>query len=540
MGAQGLSLLLAVGVSATALAGVSAAGDWPQWGGRDARNFASDEKGIPESFSPPIPRDDKRGAAGAPEKNIKWKAKLGSQTYGNPTVANGRIFIGTNDASLNDPRLKKTGGGLLMCLDEATGKLIWQLPVPKIRTKNQDFNFDHLNLGICSSPTVEGDRVYVVTNRCEVLCMDVCGQANGNDGPFKDEGQYMAGPGELPDKPGRFDAKDLPAPPPAVAVGLADGDIIWRFDMLAEVDSWPQDAADCSVVVHGDYVYACTSNGVDKSHRVRPSPNCPDLVVINKKTGELAAVSDPPIGNAIFHGEWSSPCLGKVADRTLLFWGGGDGFCYAFDPAPVPREQGKTPVIRPVWKFDCNPPQNKVRDGRPLPYNKNHEGPSEIIGTPVFYKNRVYVAVGQDSQHGNGPGCLSCIDAAKTGDVTESGRIWQYNKIQRTFSTVSIAEGLVFAADYAGVVHCLDAETGQPYWTHDLGAHVWGSTFAVDGKVFIGDEKGKMTVLACGKEKKILSEAPLFDVPVYATPVAANGRLYVATQTWLYAVEAPK
>ena len=149
------------------------------------------------------------------------------------------------------------------------------------------------------------------------------------------------------------------------------------------------------------------------------------------------------------------------------------------------------------------------------------------------------MTVGQDSQHGNGPGCLSCIDATKTGDITESGKIWQYYKSQRSFSTVSIADGLLFVADYAGIVHCLDAETGAAYWTHDLGAHVWGSTFAVDGKVLIGDEKGKVTVFAVGKEKKVLGEAH-FDVPVYATPIAANGVLYVATQTCLYAIQAPK
>jgi hypothetical protein len=48
-----------------------------------------------------------------------------------------------------------------------------------------------------------------------------------------------------------------------------------------------------------------------------------------------------------------------------------------------------------------------------------------------------------------------------------------------------------------------------------------------------------VTVLACSREKKVLSEAH-FDAPVYTTPVAANGVLYVATQTYLYAIQAPK
>jgi len=260
--------------------------------------------------------------------------------------------------------------------------------------------------------------------------------------------------------------------------------------------------------------------------------------MLDKKTGQLVARNDPPIGNAIFHGEWSSPSMGVVNGRNLVFFGGGDGVCYAFDAQPPAGEGGKPGLMKAVWSFDCNPPHNKQKDGKPLLYNKNHEGPSEIIGTPVFYKNRVYVGVGQDSRHGNGPGCLSCIDAAKTGAITETGKVWQNFKVQRSFSTVSIADNLVFVADYAGILHCMDADTGQVCWTHDLGAHVWGSTLAADGRVCIGDEKGKLSVLAVAREKKLLREV-LFDAPIYMTPVAANGVLYVGTQTRLYAFQAP-
>ena len=520
-----------------ALAAGAWAADWPQWGGRDERNFASDEKGIPATFAPAVAENKGKGIAAAPARNLKWVARLGSQTYGNPTVSGGRVFVGTNDASFKDPRLHKSGGGLVVCLDEATGQVLWQLPVPRIRTKNGDFNFDDLNLGICSSPTVDGDRVYVVSNRCDVLCLDVDGQADGNDGPFQDEGKYMAGPGELPGKPGRFEAKDWPEPPRPVDVGPGDGDIVWQFDMLRDVDSWPQDAADCSVLVHGDCVYVCTSNGVDKSHRRIPSPEAPDLICLDKKTGRLVAGNSPPLGKAIFHGEWSSPCLARLKEAALVLFGGGDGFCYGFNPVPVPGAEGKPGTLATVWRFDCNPPQNRMKDGKPLEYNKNGAGPSEIIGTPVFAGGRVYVTVGQDSRHGNGPGCLSCIDPTKSGDGTETGKVWQYLDLQRSFSTPSVVGDLVFVVDYAGIVHCLDAATGRAHWKHDLGAHVWGSTFAVDGKVFVGDEAGKVTVFACGREKKVLGEMK-FDVPVYATPIAANGVLYVTTQTHLYAARA--
>ena len=165
-------------------------------------------------------------------KNVKWIAKLGSQTYGNPTVANGRVYVGTNNDSPRDPRFKGDRS-CVYCLDEKTGDLIWQLNVPKLGTgKVSDWEF----LGICSSPAVDGDRVYLVTNRCEVMCLDVKGMANGNDGAYQDEGpQYMAGPGK-----------------PAMKVTKTDADIIWVLNMIDECGVFPHNITCCSVMIVGD------------------------------------------------------------------------------------------------------------------------------------------------------------------------------------------------------------------------------------------------------------------------------------------------
>jgi outer membrane protein assembly factor BamB len=164
----------------------------------------------------------------------------------------------------------------------------------------------------------------------------------------------------------------------------------------------------------------------------------------------------------------------------------------------------------------------------------------------VLYKNRIYVAVGQDPEHGEGVGNLVCIDATKTGDVTKTGILWQYKKIHRSISTVSIdpETGLLFVGDFSGFVHCLDAEKGTAYWVHDMKAHMWGSTLLADGKVYVGDEDGDLVVLAASKEKSILSrmsldgreqDGPNLGAPVYSTPVVANGVIYIASNTHLYA-----
>jgi outer membrane protein assembly factor BamB len=201
-------------------------------------------------------------------------------------------------------------------------------------------------------------------------------------------------------------------------------------------------------------------------------------------------------------------------------------------------EQEGVNLLKEIWRYDCNPAEYRVKNGKRLKY-ATFDGPSEVIATPVYYKNRVYVPIGQDPEHGEGVGNFVCIDASKTGDITKTGTIWSYNKIARSLSTPSIADGLLYVADFSGFVHCLDAETGKPYWVFDSKSHIWGSTLVADGKVYVGTEDGDIIILAAGKTMKEINRVDM-RAPVYSSPVVANGVLYIATPTHLYAVKNPK
>jgi outer membrane protein assembly factor BamB len=158
----------------------------------------------------------------------------------------------------------------------------------------------------------------------------------------------------------------------------------------------------------------------------------------------------------------------------------------------------------------------------------------------VFVDGRVYVATGQDPRHGKGVGTLSCIDAAAgTGDITVSGKVWQYEDMDRSFASPTVADGLVYVTDLSGMLHCLDAATGKRVWVHETGSLMFGSALVADGKVYVGNDKGVLTVLATGREKKVISEVQL-PAAIRSTPIVANGVLYIACQTYLYAVQAPK
>ena len=131
------------------------AADWPQWGGQPMRNMYSSEKALPDNFGKVEFKPGTEDIDPKSVKNLKWAVKLGSQSYGNVTVAAGKVFVGTNNENPRDPK-HQGDRSILMCFDEKTGEFLWQLVVSKLAAGKVN---DWENLGILSSPTVEGDRV---------------------------------------------------------------------------------------------------------------------------------------------------------------------------------------------------------------------------------------------------------------------------------------------------------------------------------------------------------------------------------------------
>jgi len=445
-------------------------GDWPMWGGTPDRNMVSAMKGLPSEW------DVKT------KKNIKWVANLGSQSYGNPVVAGGMVFVGTNNELVRDP--KQPGDrGVLMAFRESDGEFLWQQTHVKLESgRANDWPFQ----GVASSPLVEGERLYYVSNRGVVHCLDIQGfRDNENDGPFKDE----------------------------KLTGQSDADVIWSFDMMEQVGSYPHNMSNSSPVVWGDFIYVSTSNGQDESHVNIPSPRAPAIIALNKNTGELVW-EDNSVEDRILHGQWSTPTVGRVGGVLQVISAQGDGWVRGYE-----AETGKK-----LWEFDTNP-KDAV-----WPRTRN-----ELIGTPVIYEDRVYIANGQDPEHGEGTGHFYAIDPTKRGDITKSGLVWHFDKIRRSISTAAIVDGLVYIPDFSGYFHCLDAKTGQLYWTHDMLAAIWASPLVADGKVYLGDEDGDVVIMAQGKEAKVLTEINMGSA-VYASAVPAHGTLFLNNRSQLFAI----
>ncbi len=496
-----LNLILATGFQAMMVQTSWAQGqDSPQWGEKFSRNMISGETGLPESFNIET------------GKNVKWAVSVGTNNYASPVIAKGKVLIGANNADLRDPR-HEGDQGTLLCLNESDGSLCWQLIVPRVEG---DPHNDWPMIGICSPPTVEENRVYVLTNRSEVLCLDLNGQADGNDGTFQGEGWYMARPGQFP-----------------YEVTLKDADILWSYDMKLELGLCPHDSPHASILLDGDFLYLNTCNGVDFRHLETTGLKAPSLIALDKKTGRLVARDNENFGPKTFHSAWSSPAMGIVNGQKQLFFAGPDGVLYAFQALSKSVPQGEVQLFKKIWQFDCDPtaPKNNIHKF----LNNKVEGPSVSYGMPVFYKNRIYLTVGGDIWWGKKKAWLKCIDATKKGNITGNGEIWSFTMDNHSGSTPAISDGLIYVTDCGKNLHCLDAEDGKLYWTHKLKMDSWSSALVADKKIYVGSRGSDFWILEAGKSLKVLDNK-LLDSPIHSTPVAANGVLYISTMNKLYAI----
>lgn len=553
---RGAALLLCgYALSTCYSTGADVTQEWTQWGGDSMRNNVPVGENIPTEwevgeFDPETGEWDSSTA-----KNIKWVSRLGSQTYGNAVVAGDKVFVGTNNNGAWLERYPQNVDlGVLLAFDRETGKFLWQHSSEKLKTGRVH---DWPEQGICCAPYVEGDRLWFVTSRGEVRCVDTKGFHDGeNDGPFTDE---------------PVESKE-------------EADVIWVLNFMAAPYFVSQhNMCSCSITAADDVLFVNTSNGLDESHINLPAPDAPSFMAVDKNTGEVLWTDKSP-GTNILHGQWSSPTYGVINGQAQVIFGGGDGWVYSFDPAGDGNGNAKL-----LWKFDANPKESEwILGGRGTRNN--------IIATPVIYEGLVYVAVGQDPEHQEGIGHLWCIDPNKRGDVSpelafnssnpdepiphkrikavvkdegdfvrsnpNSAAVWHYSEqdnngdgeidyeetMHRSCGTVAIKDDILYIADFSGLFHCLDAKTGKAHWTYDMLAQAWGSPLIVEGKVYIGDEDGQVAIFRHSADPNVAMKddggemIPYYGEiemgnSVYSTPIVADNVLYISNRTHLFAIK---
>src|SRR5205823_2635874 len=135
------------------------------------------------------------------------------KAYGGPIVANGVVYMGTNNAKPRDPNVKGKNKAVLMAFSEKDGKFLWQVAhdIPREET------FEHVKTyGLLCTPAIDGERVYYVTPSGEVMCVEA-----------------------------------------------ATGKKIWALDMRKQLKVNPFHCCNCSPLILGNKLFLVTGNGAD-------------------------------------------------------------------------------------------------------------------------------------------------------------------------------------------------------------------------------------------------------------------------------------
>lgn len=483
-----------------------------------------------------------------PSQKVAWVAHLGSSTMRSPVIADGRVYIGTNNGHAYLDRYPSTVDlGVMLCFRQSDGEFLWQHSNAKTRTGREH---DWPQMGVTSRPCVEGDRLWYITNRGEIVCLDRDGFHDGqNDGPVTDEAH----------------------------TSLKDADVVWRLDMMKDLGVRPHNVSTCTIAIWRDRIFAVTGNGVGASH-LPPLAVAPSFLALDKHSGKILWRDNSP-GQNVLHGQWGSPTVIDRGADTQVVFPGGDGWLYSF--SPFAGEDGRGQLI---WKFDCNEKQSEWKLGGVGSRNN-------LLHGPTLHDNRLYLATGQDPEHGEGPGRLLCLDIDGRGDVSShrvfnrrnpqrvlqhrrvqacisaegdfllaneaSKQVWSFEqqdlngdgeigyeeRMSRSLSTIAFHNDLLFVSDVSGILHCVDRHTGRQHWGYDTLSAVYATPEVVGDHLYLGTEDGDILVFRCSADRSIAAPdgEPVHtirsDTSVNASVVAAGTTLFVTTRNQLVAIE---
>ena len=377
-----------------------------------------------------------------------------------------------------------------------------------------------------SSPIVWGDRVIVTSQ---------VGRGILRDGfhPTLVRGEGAAGEKSLGDAP--RNSEDGKTYFLVEAFSRSEGKRIWEYRLDAEGE-FPEvhrktNMANASPVTDGDHVYAWFATGqlvaLDMNGKLvwqremareyspfalpwghSTSPTLyEDLIVLlcdhtpasyllalDKKTGKEVWKADRGKGRRAY----STPFVARGEDRDELITNSSEGID-AYDPLTGEH----------LWY---------VKESNEFP-----------VPSPSYRDGILYMSRG----HRSGP--YMALRTGGQGDVSKSHIKWRVATGAPYVTSVVYYDGLVYMANGAGIVRCIDGETGERVWQERIGGIFSASPAAADGKIYLLAEDGEMVVLEAGRELKVLSRNRIEERTV-ASPAISNGQLFIRTDDHLVCV----
>ena len=469
------AVVVSLTFAGVALTAAAQAANWPQFRGENARGLAAASGRLPADIGP--------------DSRVVWKVPLASG-HSSPVVFGERIYLN----AVRDQKL------LVVCLDGSAGKVVWETEVPHNRLEEIHRIGSHAQC----TPAVDGRCVVSFFGSAGLFCHDA---ANGKllwkvlMGPFKNT--FGAGSSPLIVDDWVILCQDHDTDSFLAAIDKRTGNEIWRTDR----SEFPR-----------NYSTPVIWTVAGKKQIVVPATL--RVVGYDFETGKEL---------------WTVRGIARAISATPVV--GGDNTLYVAGWAAGGDEGG--------LKIEVSPFDDVIAD-----LDKNQNGTLEEdelpSGGPIQMR---FPQVDRDKSGGitraeyeyfrklfqTGRNVVLAITPGGEGDVTDTHVRWTGTKhVPFCASPVVVSDRLFWVKD-GGIVVCVVAQTGKLLKQGRVEAigDYYSSPVAGDGKIYLLNEEGKLTVISDSGEWQVLHTAD-FGENTYATPALVDGRIYLRTTGHLY------
>lgn len=462
----------------------SAADDWSQFRGPNSSGVSNDTN-LPVHFGP--------------EQNVVWKTKLPAG-HSSPVLTSDRIFVTAFDAS----KL------FVICLDRASGKILWQREVPKARAQE----LHKSNSPASPSPVTDGKNVYAFFTDFGLISFDGAGKERWRLplGPFNNPFGMGASPILAEDK--LLLNCDSESGSFFIAVDKNTGQTKWRVER-------PE-----------------ATRGFSTPVLFQPARGGLQVLVagsLRMSAYEIASGKEIWFVRGLTWQLKPTPVFGREA-IYISGWAGGA------DPG---QQEDIVPFAEALQKYDANKDGKLAKDEVTDP--KITRGWFDLdLDRDGALNDRDWRAYRDKRSVQNGVLAFR-VDPKQEmrGDLTTSHLLWRYQKALPNTPSPLFYQDVLYLMKEGGILTALDPKTGEVLKQgrlRDAPGDYYTSPVGADGKIYTVSEEGKVTVLKAGGNWEVLATNNLND-PTHATPAIAGGKIYLRTHGALYCfgnVEASK
>jgi outer membrane protein assembly factor BamB len=397
----------------------------------------------------------------------------------------------------------------------------WPKEGPRLAWKSQELG------GGDSAPAIAAGRIFGMSNRGDKEVVWALSETDGKElwvtslGPAFEQRfpQSKEGPSGTPTVDGEL-LYVLGVGGNLACLQVADGKLVWEKDLTKEfAGKAPMWNYRESPLVDGEKLI-CTPGGPEAT-----------LVALNKKTGDtiwkskLPTAEEPPREG----GE------GGRGRRGGFGRGGGSGAAYS---SPIAIEvEGQRQYVQLTSKALMGV---AAADGKFLwRFDRPANGMGINCSTPIYHEGFVFAS----SAYGAGGGAVK-LSKEESGDF-KAEEVFFTNRLQNHHGGVILHEGALYGANGGnggGYITCLDFQTGKALWIERETRK--GSVAFADGRIYYRVEDGTLLLIEPNKteylERGRFEQPDRTNLPAWAHPVIANGKLYIRDQDVLFCYDIAK